>query len=60
MAEEDRLDLDAVHRDDAALRVRVTVVGIHGLDVELPPVAQLAQGDAPVFQWVEAHEGLLG
>jgi hypothetical protein len=39
MAEQDRLDLDAVHRDDPAPRVRIGMVGIDRQNVQLTPVA---------------------
>src|SRR5690606_22816843 len=54
MVEEDRFDLDAVHRDDPASGVWIGEVRVDRRDVELAPVADLAiQGYALVLQRVE-------
>jgi hypothetical protein len=56
VAEQDRLDLDSVPRDDPAPRVGVGVVRVDRGDVQLALVAQLpVQRDAPLPQRIEGH-----
>jgi hypothetical protein len=58
VVEQDRLHLDAVHRDDPATGVGIGPIRIDGLHIQLAPVPDLAvQGETFMLQWIE-HSAL--